>query len=61
VIFEDVGGISEALLQCVGLRLKYLVLGNALLKYVGFMNDIGEIFHRHKDRKGTTSMALLIT
>jgi hypothetical protein len=61
VIFEDGVGNSELLLQCVGLRLKHLVLGNALLKYDGFISDIGEMFHRHRDRKGTTSMALLVT
>jgi hypothetical protein len=62
VIFEDLGGGTvRLLLQCVDLRLKHLVLGNALLKYDGFISDIGEMFHRHRDRKGTIYMALLIT
>jgi hypothetical protein len=55
------GGTARLLLRYVGLRLKHLVLGNVLLKYDGFINDIGEMFHRHRDRKGTTYMALLIT
>lgn len=54
------GETARLLLQWVGLRLKHLVLGNALLKYDGFISDIGEMFYWHRDRKGKTSMALLI-
>jgi hypothetical protein len=61
VVFEDVRGTARLMLQCVGLGLKYLVLGNVLLKYDGFISDIGEMVPRHRDRKGTTSVALLIT
>jgi hypothetical protein len=52
---------ARLLFQFVGLRLKHLVLGNALLKYDGFISDIGEMFYRYRDRKRSTSLALLIT